>query len=768
MSVSARRLAVLAFGALAAHASVPAAALEGPADPPALNETGAALEADACAIRFPDVQSIAAGLPAQPVRARVHEAGRTEDPGPAPGVVAQLGLGPTGSDPRTDPGWEYLDAAYGFQAADEDEYEAGFTAPGVPGDYAYAFRVSLDGGETVTYCDTDGAGSGEGLDFDPGRLGLLTVTAEADTTPPVLDLPDEVVAEAAGAGGAEVSYDASATDAADGAGPVDCAPASGATFPLGTTIVECSATDAAGNTAVGSFPVRVRDTTAPALDLPQTLTREATGPGGAAVAYRASAADAVDGPVAVRCAPESGMLLPLGRTTVDCSARDAAGNAALGSFDVEVVDTTPPAITIPGDLTVAATSETGAEVAFDASASDLVAGSPPVTCTPAPGAALPVGATTISCRAVDGSGNEASAAFTATVTPFEPLPAASVLDARTVEGSDGGTTALEVPIRLSAPAGPAGVTVRLVTADGTAVAGEDYARAETEVRIAAGADSGTATIPVVADRDAEPDETLVVALTGAEQARVGRTEAVATILDDDRPPPAVWVDDASVLEGESGTDDVVFPVRLSATSPDDVVVAWSTRPGTAIYGGGNDLLPAGGTVTIPAGRTTAEISVAVAGEALPELDETFSVELADPSGATIARESATGTIVNDDAGPVCIDGEGDGTDHPRVLAARGARWVTSAGHTLCVAGDRDVFRPDGLATPPAGAAHMWVEVTVRGAAPGSRTRVLLPGAAAAIHGDGTVYVETRTADPPFLAVVEGAGGTYEVTAGLLP
>ena len=104
MSVHARRsrrLAVLALGALAALAALPAAALEAPADPPALNETGSPLEADACAIRFPDTQSIAAGLTARPVRARLYEARRTEDAGAPSGVVAQLGLGPAGSDPRT-------------------------------------------------------------------------------------------------------------------------------------------------------------------------------------------------------------------------------------------------------------------------------------------------------------------------------------------------------------------------------------------------------------------------------------------------------------------------------------------------------------------------------------------------------------------------------------------------------------------------------------------------------------------------------------------
>lgn len=197
-----------------------------------------------------------------------------------------------------------------------------------------------------------------------------------------------------------------------------------------------------------------------------------------------------------------------------------------------------------------------------------------------------------------------------------------------------------------------------------------------------------------------------------------------------------------------------------------MTVGWSTRPGTAIYGAANDLLPAGGTVTIPAGRTSAEIVVPVAGESLPELDETFTVGLADPSGAAIDRGTATGTIVDDDDGTACIDGEGDAGDHPYALAAGGAPWVRSEGHTLCAAGDRDFIRPEGLADPSTADAAMWVEVTIRGTAPGARTRVALPGAAAVIRGDGTVYVETPRADRPFLVAIDGAGGTYDLTAGL--
>ncbi len=84
----------------------------------------------------------------------------------------------------------------------------------------------------------------------------------SDTTPPVLTLPQDITEEAAGADGSSVTFTPTAEDDVDGTGvPVICASASGLTsgdtFPLGTTQVDCSATDAAGNTANGSFNVNV-------------------------------------------------------------------------------------------------------------------------------------------------------------------------------------------------------------------------------------------------------------------------------------------------------------------------------------------------------------------------------------------------------------------------------------------------------------------------------------------------------------------------------
>ena len=76
-------------------------------------------------------------------------------------------------------------------------------------------------------------------------------------TPPTLALPAQVVAEASSTAGAQVPYVASANDGRDGPVAVTCSAPSGGQFPVGTTIVTCSASDSSGNVARGSFPIVV-------------------------------------------------------------------------------------------------------------------------------------------------------------------------------------------------------------------------------------------------------------------------------------------------------------------------------------------------------------------------------------------------------------------------------------------------------------------------------------------------------------------------------
>jgi hypothetical protein len=93
---------------------------------------------------------------------------------------------------------------------------------------------------------------------DSGGLtatGSFTVMVQ-DSTPPSLNLPGNITVQAGKP--AAVTYPAAtATDLVDGSVLVSCSPASGSTFALGTTTVNCSATDAHHNTATGSFTVSV-------------------------------------------------------------------------------------------------------------------------------------------------------------------------------------------------------------------------------------------------------------------------------------------------------------------------------------------------------------------------------------------------------------------------------------------------------------------------------------------------------------------------------
>jgi hypothetical protein len=259
---------------------------------------------------------------------------------------------------------------------------------------------------TVTCSATDAAGNTGTASFS------ITVV---DTTPPVVTVPANKIVEATGPGGAAVSFSASATDLVDGAVAPTCAPPSGSTFSLGTTVVSCSATDAAGNTGSAQFDISVIDTTPPAVTVPADMTQEATGPSGAVATFSASATDLVDGSITPNCTPPSGSTFPLGATAVTCSATDAAGNTGSESFTITVVDTTAPVVTVPANLSVLATSASGAPVTFSASAEDIVEGTISPTCSKASGSTFAPGITTVTCSATDAAGNTGSASFTVTV-----------------------------------------------------------------------------------------------------------------------------------------------------------------------------------------------------------------------------------------------------------------------------------------------------------------------------------------------------------------
>ncbi|HJQ22516.1 MAG TPA: HYR domain-containing protein [Blastocatellia bacterium] len=122
---------------------------------------------------------------------------------------------------------------------------------------------------------------------------------------------------------------------------VNCTPASGSVFPVGTTTVSCSASNGVSPNATCSFAVQVKDTQPPAFTqcpAAVNLVAPISCPLNNSLVYNYTPPAATDNcpGVTVACSPPSGSVFALGTTTVSCTATDAGGNTANCSFAVSV------------------------------------------------------------------------------------------------------------------------------------------------------------------------------------------------------------------------------------------------------------------------------------------------------------------------------------------------------------------------------------------------------------------------------------------------
>jgi len=256
-----------------------------------------------------------------------------------------------------------------------------------------------------------------------GQSCSFTVTVN-DTQAPTITCPDNITKpNDPNQCGAVVSYPApTVSDNCPGAGTPVCDPASGSFFSTGTTTVNCTVSDAAGNPASCSFTVTVNDTQAPSITCPGPITRPNDADQcGAVVNYPApTVSDNCPGVGTPSCTPLSGSFFPKGTTTVNCTVADAAGNPASCSFTVTVNDTQNPTVTCPANITAPATTGLcGAVVSFNLKAYDNCPGVSVVS-SPTSGSFFPKGTTTVMVTATDASGNTATCSFTVTVLDTQP------------------------------------------------------------------------------------------------------------------------------------------------------------------------------------------------------------------------------------------------------------------------------------------------------------------------------------------------------------
>ena len=226
-------------------------------------------------------------------------------------------------------------------------------------------------------------------------------------------------------------------------------------------------------------------------------------------------------------------------------------------------------------------------------------------------------------------------------------PAIEINDVSVAEGTSGTTPAV-FTVSLSSASTEA-VSVAYASADGSATAGSDYSAVSGSLTFAPGETTKSITVLVTGDTVIEPDEAFFVNLSSPTNATIARRQGQGSILNHDPTLPALSINDVSVSEGTSGTRNAVFTVSLTPASAQTVTVTYATADGTATAD--TDYLSAEGALAFAPGETTKTITVITKGDTLNEANETFFVNLSDPSNASIGKGQGQGTILNDDALP---------------------------------------------------------------------------------------------------------------------
>ena len=198
------------------------------------------------------------------------------------------------------------------------------------------------------------------------------------------------------------------------------------------------------------------------------------------------------------------------------------------------------------------------------------------------------------------------------------------------------------------------VTVNWTTVDGSAtVADNDFRASSGTIVFARGQLSKTVSVYVRGDAVPESDETFSVRLSNAVGATISRATGTATIRNDDvlqTVVPTLSVSDTDLPERNRGRSNARFTVKLSEPTNVPVTVNYVTANGTATVAG-SDYVAAASKLTFAPGETEKTLAVGVLGDTRIESDETFSLVLSNPSGATLEKATGTATIRNDDVSP---------------------------------------------------------------------------------------------------------------------
>lgn len=170
------------------------------------------------------------------------------------------------------------------------------------------------------------------------------------------------------------------------------------------------------------------------------ITAEATSSSGAFVTFSITATDTATS-IPVLCSPQQNSLFALGTTTVNCEAGNGIATST-ATFNVIVVDTTPPIIIPPNDQTFSASTFPTSPAITLATATDIVDSNPVITFSPL---SFPIGTTTITWTATDFSGNTNATTSQIFIADDSPLLRESATIVIRDKGKSIGPFAVDLP-----------------------------------------------------------------------------------------------------------------------------------------------------------------------------------------------------------------------------------------------------------------------------------------------------------------------------------
>ncbi|MEW6303487.1 MAG: Calx-beta domain-containing protein [Verrucomicrobiota bacterium] len=428
-------------------------------------------------------------------------------------------------------------------------------------------------------------------------------------------------------------------------------------------------------------------------------------------------------------------------TVVASDAAAAEAGANTGTFTVSRSGSTTASLTV--NYTLSGTASNGSDYQSLGTSVTIPAGasSANVTVTPINDTAVE-GNETVVLTLASGTGYNIGSPSGATVniadndTAPPPTPTVTVVASDSAAAEAGANTGTFTVSRSGSTS--ASLTVNY-TVGGSASNGSDYQSLPNFVTIPAGAASANVTVTPIDDSAVEGNETVVLTLASGTGYNIGSpNSATVNIADNDTAPPptpVVTVVASDSAAAEAGANTGTFTISRSGSTSASLTVNY-TLGGSA--SNGTDYQSLGNSVTIPAGATSANVTVTPIDDTAVEGNETVVLTLASGTGYnTGSPSSATVTIADNDSAPP--------PPRPTVTVIASDLVAGEAGPNP---GEFTISRTGSTATA------LTVRYTMGGTATNGADYQALPGSAIIPAGSSNVRVRLTPIDDRAIEVAE--------------